>query len=404
MPFPTTRYQPQFNFVRRFLVSQRLFIAVGLIFFAIVWITNWRGADFGVVLLYSVVVGNLTMLAMKRLAPLYTKRSFPSNWLMYLVCLFVVALASATVAVILLMLAYRVPRSSFPAEFWRGGRVGVVVVLISGAAYHLYTETRAKLENRNIELQRTVDLGKTQSQQQEQELGKAREIQEGLLPKQIPQIKGLETTGAWKPARIVGGDYFDVLKFNDARIGICIGDVVGKGITAALLMASLQATFRAFASDSVSAGKLLEKLNGVICSNIAEDKFITFCYCTIDAPGGKLTYANAGHCQPLLVRSSGETVPLDQGGPPLGIFPGRNYATGEARLEPGDRLVLYTDGLSEAMTSEEEEFGTQRLMELGKRNVARSAPDLLETIMKAVGDFSGNNFHDDLTLVVVAVK
>ena len=103
----------------------------------------------------------------------------------------------------------------------------------------------------------------------------------------------------WQPARVGGGDYYDVPKFSDRAIGICIGDVVGKGISAALLMANLQASFRAFASEGVSPGTLCGKLNSVFCNNIAADKFVTFCYCTIDADSGTLLYASAGHCPPL---------------------------------------------------------------------------------------------------------
>jgi len=301
------------------------------------------------------------------------------------------------------MAAFRIPFSSYSAEFWVSGRLGVVVITIVGTIYHAYTVSRTKLEYRNLELQRTVEFEQTHSHLQDQELGKAREIQEGLLPNVIPQLKGLEVSAAWQPARVVGGDYFDVLKFSDRKIGICIGDVVGKGISAALLMANLQASFRAFATESMSPGTLCQKLNEVFCNNIAPDKFVTFCYCTIDAADHRLTYASAGHCPPLVLRGAGATVLLNEGGTPLGIDPDRKYADTEAQLEPGDRLVLYTDGLTEAMNSAEQEFGEPRLVELGNRNVTMNAAELLKTIMNEVSSFSGGSFQDDFTLVVVAV-
>jgi sigma-B regulation protein RsbU (phosphoserine phosphatase) len=340
------------------------------------------------------------LLAMRRFAPLWNSLGFPYNWFVYISLLFLMALTSSALAVLLIMVVFRVPWASFPALFWRAGRLGVLVIFIVGILYHLYSDARTRLERSNREL----EIGKTHSQLQEQELEKAREIQEGLLPKKIPQVRGLEVAGAWQPARVVGGDYFDVLKFNERKIALCIGDVVGKGISAALLMANLQATFRAFASESISPAALIQKLNGVICNNIAPDKFVTFCCCMIDAAENRLSYANAGHWPPILVRKSGTVVSLNEGGAPLGIFPDRNYEDGEVQLEPGDRLILYTDGLTEATNSDEQEFGERRLVELGSRNIALGAADLLESIRREVVGFNHGNLQDDLTLVVVAVK
>ncbi len=404
MPLPTSKVPPRFGFSRRFLIGQALLVVIAIALFALFSVTNWRYENFAGILFFSLVAGNFTMLAMNRLVPFSSRLRFPYDWLMFLSLLFLVALVSSTLAALLTMAVFRFPLASFPSVFLSLGRLGVIVILIVGILRHLYSETRAKLEHRNLELQRTVEIGKTQSQLQDQELEKAREIQEGLLPKKIPQLRGFEIAGAWQPARVVGGDYFDVLKFGERKIGLCIGDVVGKGISAALLMANLQATFRAFASDSVSAAALCQKLNGVICNNIAPDKFITFCCCTIDATERRLRYANAGHWPPILFRSSGTPVFLKEGGTPLGIFPDGNYKEAEVQLEPGDRLVLYTDGVTEAMNSDGQEFGKQKLVELGSRNLALSAADLLETIRKEVAGFTGGSFQDDFTLVVVAVK
>jgi sigma-B regulation protein RsbU (phosphoserine phosphatase) len=355
-------------------------------------------------LVFTFVTGNLTAMALMRFAPLFMSFRSPYHWLVYVPCLFVSALASSALGVLLIMAMFRIPFSNYLAEFWISGRLGTVVITIVGIIYHAYTESRSKLERRNIELERTVEIEQTHSQQQGQELEKAREIQEGLLPKKIPQVRGLEVAGAWQPARAVGGDYYDVLKFSDRVIGICIGDVVGKGISAALLMANLQASFRAFAAEGVSPSTLCQKLNGVICNNIAADKFVTFCYCTIAAEEGRLVYASAGHCPPLLLRASGAVVSLKEGGTPLGIMSGRIYVDTEAHLEAGDRLVLYTDGLTEAMDADEQEFGEARLVELGMRNIALGAAELLAIIRKEVSAFTGGSFQDDFTLVVVAVK
>ena len=392
--------------VRAFLSRQLLLVIVGAALFAILWVANVRGSGMGLVpiLLYSLFIGNLTTPMMNRLAPLSSRLPFPWDWVAFLIFLFFTAVTIMTLTVSIMMVVYQAPFSMFFAQLWTAGRLVVVVVLIVGSIRHLHEESRVQLEGKNLELQHAVEVGNTRSKQQEQELTKAREIQEGLLPKKLPQVRGLEVAGAWQPASTVGGDYFDVLRFSETKIGVCIGDVVGKGISAALLMANLQASFRAFASEAVSPGTLVGKLNEVISSSIAADKFITFCYCAIDVTDNRATYASAGHCPPILFHKSGEAVPMKEGGTPLGIFPDRKYEDTGLQLESGDRLVLYTDGLTEAMNSDEQEFGELRLLELGSRSIALSASEMLAAIKKEAVSFCNGSFQDDFTLVVVAVK
>lgn len=392
--------------VRASLARQLVLVMVAVALFAILWVANVRGPGMGLVpiLLYSLFIGNLTTPIMNRLAPLSSRLRFPCDWLTYLIFWFLTAVAIASLTVAIIMPLYRIPVSSYFSQLWSAGRLVVVVVLVVGSIRHLHEESRVHLEGKNLQLQRAVEIGNTRSQQQEQELAKAREIQEGLLPKKIPQVKGLEVAGAWQPASSVGGDYFDVLKFSEGKIGVCIGDVVGKGISAALLMANLQASFRAFASEEVSPSALVGKLNEVISNNIAPDKFVTFWYCTIDTNENKLTYASAGHCPPILFHKSGAGIPLREGGTPLGIFPDWNYEDGEFPLTSGDHLLLYTDGLTEAMNSDEQEFGEARLLELCSSNIALSASELLGAIRKNVVSYCNGNFQDDLTLIFVAVK
>jgi sigma-B regulation protein RsbU (phosphoserine phosphatase) len=404
MASSTTRFSWFSPAVRRILARQQLILVIALALFALLKVTNWEGAEFGPIVIYTFVSGNLVWPAMNRTAPFSERFHSPYNWLVFVFILFLVALASSSLALLVTLAVYRAPLAVFREQFWTGGRVGVVVVLIVGCIIHFYNQTRAMLERRNRELQHTVEAGKTQSQEQEQEMRKAREIQEGLLPKEIPQIRGLEIAGVWQPARAIGGDFYDVVKFSDRKMGVCIGDVVGKGISAALLMANLQASFRAFTSELISPGMLVGKMNGVLCNNIAADKFVTFCYCTIDVTEGKLTYAGAGHWPPILVRRSGEAIVMRDGGPPLGIFPGGLYEDTSLDLGPGDQLIFYTDGLTEASDSDGVEFGERRLVELGGRNLRLSAQQLLETIVKEVTRFSTGNFQDDLTMVVVSVK
>jgi sigma-B regulation protein RsbU (phosphoserine phosphatase) len=406
MTFSTAKRFYHLNGVRTFFSRQGVLLLVAVALFAVLWVTNVRGpgTGFGAVLLYTLVIGNLTTPIMNHLAPFSSRLRFPFDWIAYLTLLLLTAAACASLTVTAVMLLYGMSFNSFFVQLWSMGRVVVIVILIVGSVRHLHEESRMRLEGRNLELQRAVEIGDSRSQQQQQELDKAREIQEGLLPKKIPQVRGLEVAGTWLPARVVGGDYFDVLKFSESKIGVCIGDVVGKGISAALLMANLQASFRAFASEAISPATVVGKLNEVISNNLAADKFVTFCYCVIDTMDNSLTYASGGHCPPILFHKSGEAVLLREGGTPLGIFPDRKYEDAGIPLEPGDRLVLYTDGLTEAMGSDEQEFGEVKLIELGGRDVALSASEMLAAIKKEVVSFCNGSFQDDFTLVVVAVK
>jgi len=406
MTFSIAKLLSHSDGVRTFFSRQGVLFVVAVALFAVLWVTNVRGPGTGFVpvLLYTLIIGNLTTPIMNHLAPFSSRFPFPLDWIAYLTLLFFTAVAVVSLTLTIVMVLYGASFDSFFEQLWSTGKLVVVVILIVGSVRHLHEESRVRLEGRNLELQRVVEIGNTRSQQQEQELDKAREIQEGLLPKKIPQVRGLEVAGAWQPARVVGGDYFDVLKFSESKIGVCIGDVVGKGISAALLMANLQASFRAFASEAVSPGILVGKLNEVLSNNIAPDKFVTFCYCMVDTRDNRFTYASAGHCPPILFHESGEAVPLKEGGTPLGIFPDRKYEDAGLQIESGDRLVLYTDGLTEAMNSDEQEFGERRLVDLGSRKTALSASELVAAIKKEVVSFCNGSFQDDFTLVVVAVK
>ncbi len=238
---------------------------------------------------------------------------------------------------------------------------------------------------------------------QAQEYEEAREIQQGLMPKQIPQIAGLEISGSWRPARVVGGDYFDVFNFSGRRVGLCIADVSGKGMPAALLMSNLQAVVKALASENISPKELVEKVNRVMSSNTTEAKFITLFYGLLDLEEKILRYANAGHNSPILTRRDGTQIRLEEGGVVLGIFRERSYEEGEIELRPGDRLVMFTDGVSEA-DREGEEFGEERLAELSRGARQLSAEALRLRLLERVSEFCDGGFEDDATLLVVAVS
>jgi sigma-B regulation protein RsbU (phosphoserine phosphatase) len=254
-------------------------------------------------------------------------------------------------------------------------------------------------------LRAEVEQGRERRRQLEherREMEEARRIQRKLLPSAVPEVEGWEIATSWQPAEGVGGDCFDVIQFGPTRLGLSIADVVGKGIPAALLMSNLQAAVRAFANDAVDPGDLCRQVNRILCGNITEGRFISFFYCVLDAEVGTLTFSNAGHYAPILVRANGDVERLASGGMVLGVMREGTYDQSHAIVGPGDRLVLYTDGITEARNADDEEFGEERLVELAVEHRGCSAPALLARLAEAVASFTGGTFQDDATLIVLA--
>lgn len=262
-------------------------------------------------------------------------------------------------------------------------------------------------------LRAEIEKGRARRQLQRQELrelDEARRIQRKLLPATLPQMDGCELATSWQPASGVGGDCFDAIAFGPSRLGLSIADVVGKGIPAALLMSNLQAAVRAFATDAAQPAELCQQVNRILCGNIAEGRFISFFYCTLDADLGVLTYANAGHYPPILVRADGSVERLASGGPVMGVFPDAGYEQSRVSAASGDRLILFTDGITEvqpagadANNPEYIDFGEDRLIALAVEHRACSAPALQARLTAAVGAFAGGVFQDDATLIVLAI-
>jgi sigma-B regulation protein RsbU (phosphoserine phosphatase) len=232
----------------------------------------------------------------------------------------------------------------------------------------------------------------------------AREIQRGLLPGEISQPAGYQISGAWQPAVLIGGDYFDVFQTSGAHTALCIADVSGKGLPAALLMSNLQAAVRSSAVGALDPKDVCAKVNAILCTHSVHEKFITCFYALLDGPHQRLLYTNAGHNPPLLVRRDGAPIRLGEGGALMGVFPDLNYEQGEARLAAGDRLVLFTDGVTEAINPDEEEFGEERLIKLVVDHRDQPAQALQAKILSAVAEFTGGDFQDDSTLVDLAVE
>ena len=230
-----------------------------------------------------------------------------------------------------------------------------------------------------------------------------REVQQGLLPKTMPAIPGCELSGVCLAASTVGGDYFDAVKLVDGQLGLCVGDVSGKGLPAALLMANLQAAVHAYADNGIEPRTLCQKVNHIICGNIAVDRFITFFYATLDVASHRLRYTNAGHNAPVLVHLDGSYERLETGGLVLGVDPKTGYEQGELDLAAGDRLVLFTDGVTEAVNAKGEEYGEQRLLHLLIESRHVGATALQEAVVDSVRRFSDGRLKDDSTVVVAAI-
>jgi sigma-B regulation protein RsbU (phosphoserine phosphatase) len=234
------------------------------------------------------------------------------------------------------------------------------------------------------------------------ELEHAQRIQRALLPSPLPEIDGCEMAAMWKPANAFGGDCYDILRFSPTRLGLSIADVAGKGLPAALLMANLQASVRAFGIDDARPATVTRQVNRALCRHTPLDRFVTFFYATIDTATRSLACSNAGHTPPILVRADGSVWRPGSDGMVLGVLEHNTYTQNEVTLHSGDRLVLVTDGITEAGSHEGREFGDERLVEFVVAHRHQSAPELLESLFREVSGFSRDMFADDATLISVA--
>ena len=241
----------------------------------------------------------------------------------------------------------------------------------------------------------------SRERQMKLELDEAREIQRGLMPRRMPHLQRFSIANAWQPARGVSGDYLAAFKFDESRAALCVADVAGKGFPAALLMSNMQAALKSFASESISPSELCGKLNKLMCTNTPLRKFITSFYSELDVATRKLTFTNAGHNPPMLVRRDGECIRLEEGGRVIGAFCDSTFAQQEIQLCEGDKLLLFTDGVTEARNADGEEFGDQRLLECLRSYAGRNAAELRTLILNEVTEFCHNNFDDDATLMIL---
>ena len=388
--------------LRKFLRTQEILLAIG----ALICLTLWAlriPTDFLPIMVNSLCIGNVLSFVLEFAGPFYDGFKPPWNWVVY-----VPLLAAVSVVGILLSaggLFWMIPAGPPYLTLLRIlAPFGMVVSMTVGVVWYAVIRIQLLLHARNAQLETALQAETDAVQKQEKELGRARQIQQDLLPRSIPQLRGMQVAGAWQPASAVSGDYYDVIALDDDRLAICIGDVVGKGITAALLMANLQAAFRAFATADASPASVCGKLNAFICGNVANGKFISFFYCIVDARDRSLTYENAGHCPAQLLRRTGDTMALCGEGAVFGVLPDWTYRNSRLQLESGDRLVLFTDGVTEAEDSFGTEFGEERVVQALVDSGGRSAEDIQRKLMETVTIYCDGQFRDDATVVVLAVQ
>jgi phosphoserine phosphatase RsbU/P len=267
----------------------------------------------------------------------------------------------------------------------------------------LASQTGLALENSR--LTEAVASEVAQRERLNRELEIAREVQQRLFPQSGPEVAGLDYAGKCRPASSVGGDYYDFVSMCDGRLGIAIGDISGKGVPAALLMASLQASLRGLAiSNPPELSPLMVNLNRLIYDASPSNRYATFFYGVYDPKSREFMYVNGGHNPPMIFRG-GEVLRLEEGGPVVGLFGPAQYSQGIVTLQVGDTLVLFTDGVSEAMNAADDEFDEPRLIEAVRSGAGLKAVDLIDHIMRECDAFvAGAPQHDDMTLVVVKVE
>lgn len=263
----------------------------------------------------------------------------------------------------------------------------------------LSSQTAIALENASL-YQESLEKHRIQ-----EELNLAKEIQQNLLPNAIPTGSTFELAGYNLPSKEVGGDYYDFISIDEQRIGIAIGDISGKGIPAAILMSNLQAALRVSAAQTCHTKEVMDQVNHQILQTTSPEKYATFFYGVLDSETLGFEYTNAGHNYPILWRAADDPQLLKEGGVIIGVLKQAEFTSQRVQLQSGDLLVLYTDGITEAINPDGEEFGEERLMEIVGDSHRQSAQNVLNTILDAVVDFTHDHLqYDDLTLVTLKIK
>ena len=257
-----------------------------------------------------------------------------------------------------------------------------------------------------IEAQRRALAEKAEAERRvAQELEIAKQVQAGLFPQQLPPLKTLDYAGRCVQARQVGGDYYDFLALGRERVGLVIGDISGKGIAAALLMANLQANLRSQCTMAIDEPeRLLRSINRLFCENTPDGAYATLIFSEYDDQAGRLRYANCGHLCALLIRSDDRVERLDSTATVLGLFKDWDCSVGQIQLFSGDTLALYTDGVTEAFDGDGEEYGEHRLLDCLQRHRHLPSHLQVDAVIEEVRRHSPHEQQDDITLIVAKCK
>jgi sigma-B regulation protein RsbU (phosphoserine phosphatase) len=289
----------------------------------------------------------------------------------------------------------------------KGKMIGVLTVFNKRGEEGFVDEDRRLLTIIGAQSAQVIESARLYQEEQEllkmmQEMNLARKIQTNLLPAEAPNLKGYEAFGISIPAKDVGGDYYDFITKDSDQMVFCLGDVSGKGMPAALLMANLQATLRGQAMGCNSALDCLKKSNQLLYHSTDMEKYATMFYGVISSTHHELIFANAGHNNPFLVSQDGSFQRLKTVGIPLGWLEDFDYTEEKVPLKPGDILVTFSDGISEAMNEMEEEFEEEPILDIVKENLSLSPKEISDKIIEAVQVHAGNAPQaDDMTLVVI---
>jgi len=391
------------DWLRTLARQQPLYLVTASGVAAIFWAITGLAPSLSVTLIYSFTLGNLTALILESIPAPQVLKAHGACPAFYSVLLLIITPVIVGISTAIVFVAtIPAPRGDFWGYLASGWKFPSVANVIFGVGYLLYKVSRDGLEKQNQDLQKTIQQDRAVRTSEAAELEQAREIQQNLLPKQIPQVAGFEIAGTWEPAKVVGGDYYDVIRLSDNKLAICIADVAGKGISAALLMANVQAAVRAFATDSAAPSEVCRRLNSVLCTNTATEKFVTLFYGVLDARQQILRYTNAGHLPPILACIDGTIARLENSGALLGVFPEWTYHDSVVQITPGDTLLLFTDGITEASSEEGEEFGEDRLVNTMLEQQQSKAKDLQAHVLQRVKQFCNSRLSDDATLVVIS--
>ncbi len=273
------------------------------------------------------------------------------------------------------------------ARVFKEDDLNLLTVMANTAATRIEHERLAEIEHQERIMARDLE--------------QAADIQRRFLPAQAPAVPGLDLAGHNAPCRTVGGDYYDFFPYENGRVGMVLGDVSGKGMPASLLMMSLQARVQVLIDEPEDLGAVMTRINRLTATNCPSNRFITFFMCVVNGSTGELVFSNAGHNPPLVMRADGNSEWLDAGGCVLGVMPMMKYDEARNCLGVGDVLVIFSDGVTDALNPQGDEFGETRLEATVKQHRTESSGAILEALNRAIADWAaGTPLPDDLTLLV----